>query len=82
MTPATIENVRARYESGYSVQRIANQLRMKRSDVLRAINHLRPQKSQTANAARKRLDQMREAVAELLAAGCDAKVIEANFGSV
>ena len=42
MTPATIENVRARYESGWSTQRIANELRLKRSEVQRAINLLKP----------------------------------------
>ena len=42
MTPATIENVRARYESGLSTQRIANELRLKRSEVQRCINLLKP----------------------------------------
>ena len=44
MTPATIENVRAMHESGYSTQRIANELRLKRSEVQRAINLLKPPK--------------------------------------
>ena len=42
MTPAVIENVRARYESGRSTQRIANELRLKRSEVQRCINLLKP----------------------------------------
>lgn len=101
MTPALIENVRARYESGYSLQRIANELRLKRSDVHRAIVLSRPPKqvtpkverrprpakapvvrSTTPNAARKRLQEMQEAVAELLADGCDPAIVAANFGAI
>ena len=82
MTPVTIESIRARYESGYSATRIANELRLKRSEVQRMITrYCKPVKSPTANAARKRLDEARKAIAELRAEGYSAELIAANFGT-
>lgn len=82
MTPTTIENVRARYESGHSSHRIANELRMRRSEVQRCVNLFRKSKSTTPKAVSRRKDRMGDAVAELLAAGCDPRVVAANFGGV
>lgn len=80
MTPALIENVRARYESGYSAQRIANELRLRRSKVQRCINMFKKPKSTTPKAVIRRKDRMDDAIAELLADGCDPAIVAANFG--